>query len=389
MTKLLRLLTFSSMLLTIFVISACHSNNTEERTASNTIDLGQVIHNQDVCTSDIFSDLIYIPLETNKSCYISTISQYIVTNNYVLILDKTINKVFLFNQNGEFISTISSRGSGPTEYIEIRNISFIEETATICLADIRSKVDFFNTDGEHLKTIPYKPGAYWVEPFQNNLICFYPYPVNKINDDYQISIIDSLGKTIDKKLNRFKNIGYPGNPIANANIYAQPNEILFWEEYSDSIFSLNKKLDLVPKYRLIYPFQLEAHEKIKEIGLNPDSWKVGMHVSDFIDTYNYVFFQSVLKGTFNYLIYNKSDQLTHRVQMVKDRYGLPETIHGGIPFWPTYSRDSTVSMVILANQFINHIESVDNFDSLDEKLFELSHQLDYDSNPIIVIGILK
>jgi hypothetical protein len=376
------------LMLTGILVLGCNKHNNSADEKDTVINLFNPVETE-LTTSDIFSDLIYIPLETCDGSFISSISQYIISDNYIIVSDIDQEKVLLFTATGEFVHSIGNMGKGPGEYLEIRNISFIEDDEIVCITDISSKVQYFNISGKYLYSVEYNPGAFWTEPAGDHVICFYPYPINKINEDFQISIFDSDGQLVQKNLNRYKDLGYPGNPMANPKIISNTNEILFWEEYSDSVYSINHKLEIKPKFWFKYPNQVPANIKIKEIGTDPESWKRGMHLSNFIWTPGYTFIESVSKGLFNYLIYESRTETAHKVKIVGNKIGMPESLHGGITFWPDYSTKDIASMILLPHQIISHVKSTADIHKLDEKLIELSHSIDYDSNPVLVIGILK
>ena len=382
------MLRFYLIIFTFLAVCGCN-NPKQDRTGKEIVLNLSDPGNSELTTSDIFSDLVYVPLETREGSYISKVSQYIISEKYIIILDRDQGKVLLFSGTGAFLRNISARGKGPGEYLEVRNISFFEEEEIICLTDIQSKVDFYNTSGEFLSSIPYSPGAYWVEAVKDKIFCFYPFPVNKINEDYQISIFDKYGRFIKKSLNRYEGLGYPGSPMANPKIVSSHNEILFWEEYSDSVYSINKNGEFEVKYWFRYSNQQPAHKKIQEIGADPDSWKRGMHISNFTEAGNYLFIESVSDGLFNYLIYNRMTGTSRKIKMINNKYGLAETLDGGITFWPDYSINGIVSMVAMPDEIINHFKDTADKEMLNDIFIELAHSIQLNSNPILIMGILK
>lgn len=73
---------------------------------------------------DIIDSIHYIQLETNMECLISNIRKIEAFDNKFYILDDKGAGVYIFDNEGHFISKISNQGRGPKEYIKITDINF-------------------------------------------------------------------------------------------------------------------------------------------------------------------------------------------------------------------------------------------------------------------------
>ena len=66
-----------------------------------------------------FDSVTFVPLETNERSLISSITKILYKNETYYIFDKVQAMIFLFNDNGSYITKIHNIGSGPGEYADI------------------------------------------------------------------------------------------------------------------------------------------------------------------------------------------------------------------------------------------------------------------------------
>lgn len=79
--------------------------------------------NHIISLRDIFSECKVIQLETTSNCLISKISQIRYFKDTFYILDRKQQKIFRFDKDGKFISSISNQGRGPGEYYYATHIN--------------------------------------------------------------------------------------------------------------------------------------------------------------------------------------------------------------------------------------------------------------------------
>lgn len=88
-------------------------------------------------SKDIEQDFDIIALETNDDCLISHIRKVLYVNDLYYILDDKGASVFIFNNDGTFMSKLDRKGLGPDEYINIA--SFIVKDKDIWIYDDMTK----------------------------------------------------------------------------------------------------------------------------------------------------------------------------------------------------------------------------------------------------------
>mgnify|MGYP000205664866 FL=1 len=102
----------------------------------------------------LFTDSIkYINLETTDSCLIGEITDMAISADRMFVFDKRRQTVWVFNQEGEFLSKIFKQGNGPGEYIRIVQFEYDEKNDQIVLLTWGSQLLYYTPEGEFLKTV--------------------------------------------------------------------------------------------------------------------------------------------------------------------------------------------------------------------------------------------
>lgn len=97
-------------------------------------------------------DCQFIPLETNDSCLVSTVSDMVFDSSRLYLIDGKSNLVFAFSLSGEFISQVGDVGSGPSEYQYPVNLHIDKTKQELIVADANTpKLVYYD-----LKTLKYK-----------------------------------------------------------------------------------------------------------------------------------------------------------------------------------------------------------------------------------------
>lgn len=97
-------------------------------------------------------DCQFIPLETNDSCLIASVSDMVFDSSRLYLIDGKSNLVFAFSLSGEFISQVGDVGSGPSEYQYPVNLHIDKTKQELIVADANTpKLVYYD-----LKTLKYK-----------------------------------------------------------------------------------------------------------------------------------------------------------------------------------------------------------------------------------------
>ncbi len=169
------------------------------------------IEPQTLSIKEFVDSLVFIPIKLKQGDYIYEIDKVISQNNKLFVLDQKQLAIFVFSENGTFISKIAKQGKGPGEYPYLSDFSVQNDTVLVLN---RNKVFKYSIAGSflgeiYLKFIPanieYSNGYYYFfrrgqtdfgdEEYYYDLIkcnsegkvinLYFPY--EKDNEMYQIS----------------------------------------------------------------------------------------------------------------------------------------------------------------------------------------------------------
>lgn len=95
-----------------------------------------------------FDNVKIVPLESNDSCIMGSVSQ-IETVDSLLFIKDSYERLYLFNRNGKFITQIGKEGQGPDEYILLSSffVDRTEHTVTI-LDDTQGAILKYDFEGD-------------------------------------------------------------------------------------------------------------------------------------------------------------------------------------------------------------------------------------------------
>jgi len=118
----------------------------------------------------------FIQLETNAQCLIGKIAKTIIHKNRLYILDSRVtNSVYVFDLEGNWISSIAKKGNGPGEYIILEDMYIDPTNATLNLvASANKKIMTFDLEGKRLqKERVFNFSIWYAECFQDGALSGY------------------------------------------------------------------------------------------------------------------------------------------------------------------------------------------------------------------------
>ena len=110
-----------------------------------------VNQNVSLSLSTIAQEIKAIELELTDESIINPdrIIRVLLTENIVVIAERT--KILVFNIDGTFIRSIGSRGQGPGEFVNIRNIALDEKNKRLFVSTSSSKLICYDLEGNYIK----------------------------------------------------------------------------------------------------------------------------------------------------------------------------------------------------------------------------------------------
>lgn len=231
----------------LILLSTSCGKNTEERNNFH----GSIINFQNpqkINIDNFILDYDTIRLELNENSILPGISQIHIMDDNLYILSS--NEIYIFSQNGKYISKISDIGNGPSEYIKIMSFEIDYIHKKIILSDSFSKRIFiYDKNGEQEKVIQLKNDLFWIVPNNGEFINMYPtrerYPTKEM-EDYSVHHLDINGnfKTGDIRKENKKRIDLGSKNMIEC---LEDGKILYQPLLSDTIFLINQR-EITPFY---------------------------------------------------------------------------------------------------------------------------------------------
>ena len=198
-----------------------------------------------VNSTDIFTDIRIVPLETQDESLVGRIGNIIIKNGHIYIADRST--VFKFDENGVFESKISRQGRGPGEYYNITDFQIGGNDNPLFYCDLCKKIFEYDWSGTLVNTTD---------------VDFYGYSIFLANDSSLFIFQGSNGE-------KHKVCQYKDNVLINSYIYLDDHlkEFLhtavlqnfstfngctyFYERYNDTVYQLVND-EFVPKFVVNY-----------------------------------------------------------------------------------------------------------------------------------------
>lgn len=371
-----------ALLTTLLLLTSCNNSDHGNSDLPYNVNLERDIDNiSSMPLSYLGSKLEYIPLETDSTCIIKSISNVFVSDSFLFVSD--YYRLLLFNKSGKYIRQIGSNGRGPGEYSRVLDFVVDEKSREVYVLSSR-QVLVFDFNGQFNRDFKLGfPSNQFVLNESNELV-LHPFNLAQATDEpvYSWYILNKNGKDRAKIPNTLKRVN-GGLIIPNSPLYMYNGTLHFMEFGIDTLYSYKKH---VKKTHAIFHYdnlKISPDPRIDEI--NKIDGKI--YVSNILETKKSLFVEirSVLPySTKSNCVFDKS---TSKFTILKNN-GFTNDIDGGLTFWPE---------IILDDNFM--IDFVDAFDLIklykDKKpvenktqssqLEDVMKNLTETSNPVIII----
>ncbi len=121
-----------------------------EEKAATSFDLTQ---DNPISVFDMFSDVSFIRLETTPESMIKDIRSVVYHDSNYYVFDRQSQQVFCFDEEGGFVFKISAQGKGPGEYHLVESICIDKFNSRLILLDpVMQRVLLFDMNGNFIET---------------------------------------------------------------------------------------------------------------------------------------------------------------------------------------------------------------------------------------------
>ena len=215
--------------------------------------------------SDIIEDVILIPLETTPESLITFYRKVFFYDNKIYVLDDIGSEaLFIYDNNGSHIKTIGKKGGGPEEFFILHGMCIDKYNKNVILYDNKKrKMMYFDLEGNYIKNtnVNYRQTEQFAILPSNNMIAITSSNDGNFHlkdyDRYRLLYSDTTGNIFKFGFEFNDNINLPRSW---SKIFFNDDEMLFYQQYSNSIYSITDTL-IREKYRIdcsnFTPFDIE------------------------------------------------------------------------------------------------------------------------------------
>ena len=398
-------LNISILFIFVLLISSC--NQKAEKTSELIpIDIYAGIENtKEFKLSDIAKDIEIVKLETTDDNYLGQFRVLHIGKKYIISSDDLSSKeqILIFKRNGEYVSCIDYIGKGPGEFQNCWNFAVNPDETQIVIGDMMSKkLISYTIEGkfthevrlDNVKHYPMIDGLKFLD--MNNLLVMFRITPGEDIDYHAIRVYDKNLKQINKLFNKNLTDSKYNNLHFN-HLGICDNKASYWQSMFDTIYQINTKLEVEPKYHIYYSKKRPTiHNKD-----NKDLTELG----GFIESSRYLFMWVTGPDRKSYMLtFDKKTNECYNLNKEYDCYasriktGIYNDMNGFSPVYP-YKFANQINALVLPMYFdfrmakTENIECIKNaqvlFPEKRDELVKLLEECSEDDNPALMIVHLK
>lgn len=306
---------FIMIILSFMSFSSCNTSIEKENVETIKVD----IKSEPVAVefADYFSSKNAIALETNENSIFSKIDRISFYDNKIFILDRKLNSVLVFKENGSFLYKIKNIGRGPQEYSGLMDFAIDEKNKNIILYTHRPYGLYIHKlDGSFVKKVKLddlyinlgsiEGKIYFLNTQAKNEYLIFDYDIDKNVKEGILEITDC------NETYSHYGIGYP--------FMTKDRNINLSFPYSETIYELNKK-GVQAKYYVDFGAQkmtediYKTKRNFRELFEYGQANDYGYGICNFRENKDYITFNYQL---INLVIYSKKTKKAKTVKIIKN-----------------------------------------------------------------------
>lgn len=298
----------------IFFIS-CDSPIKKENIETIKVDIKS--ENVEAKFDDYFSSKNVIALETNENSIFSNIDRISLYDHKIFILDRKLNSVLVFKEDGSFLYKIKNIGRGPQEYSGLMDFTIDKKNKNIILYTHRPYgLYIHNMDGSFIKKVKLNDLYMNIASIDGKII-FLNKELKKEHLLFDYDIVKDKMEGFLKISGRDETYSHYG--IGSPMLVKDRNIHLSFP-YSETIYELNKK-GLKAKYYVDFGAQkmpddiYKTKKNFKELFEFGKANDYGYGICDFRENKDYITFKY---GLTNLVIYSKKTKKSKIVKAIKN-----------------------------------------------------------------------
>ncbi|TSA39048.1 MAG: 6-bladed beta-propeller [Porphyromonadaceae bacterium] len=332
-----------------------------------------------------FDSVRYIFLESKDNCMISQINAVFFENNRLIIFDKKLKKILIFNEKGEFISSLSPFNISNNYIKDIQDVAVKSSSEILILDGKQKSILVFFPNGNFQGLIPIHDYAISFHPVKNN-ICLYMTSIrNGSNSIFRI--IDDQGNTI-KEYNSGKRFTNNNSQRIKYFTFYDNQDSSFLFSSQDNTQYLLEDNKSIP-FRKIYCSDANQNQAVSD----------NSQIINLLETKDFYFVDIIKNRILQNIIYDKNLKQAYLLKPFSNKtihlFGLQNSDSTLIPLWPSFKlNDNWLCQIVdistlkkfrrqILQRYSNiNFQLVDNF----QKKIDQMGAID---NPILVLLRLK
>lgn len=346
--------------------------------------------------SEIIDSCHFILLETSDSIVIGNIKQIFEAGDKYYIYDNSSDIIFIFNQNGRYLSRINQRGRGPQEYVRINDVFVDTLTNDIIISCDRSQsLVRYNCNGKFLKRIP---NPFITSAFATiNSDTIITYGGRMPNESLFSETFPEQYSLVTMCEGKLINCFFPQtydpiftNYTSKLHYFFNVTDTLSYiEDFSNTIYRIQSSTQIIPRYSIrfgSYTLPINFHtpprkakDIIKSYYKNPKQW---CDVTNVIENKQLLLINYRFQDFINRALYIKSKQKIINIGpiWINDLDGIA---------MPTICTSSSNNTLLGFHESHNLIELVKNSKKASPLVQNISQRLKEMDNPVLVKIYLK
>lgn len=276
--------------------------------------------------SDFVTKTTLIQLETTPDCILGSVDKVEVCGDTLIILDKKVGQVVMFDRKGKYLSKIKKLGKGPGEYEDLKDL-YIDSQHRIHLLSW-SVVLTYQTDGTFLGQTKIPISGSHMMYLSDSLVV-----IKKIWSNYIEGVTGEEETRIAVTTANFSDFTYglpfdlrnhDSGPITFAQVLTKSGESVFYTEpCNDTIFRITKDwigpylyVDFGTKKLPAEEYQLPRGELFFKV---IQEGGIASSPHDYLETERYSFLSYFFEASRNFVVVDRvSGEVVQAKQVIDD-----------------------------------------------------------------------
>jgi hypothetical protein len=332
--------------------------------------------------SEVFSDITYIPLETNQNSLIGYMNIPVYGKEIIIrAYYGNSSDIFRFSRDGKFLNKIGSVGRGPEEYLDNTDVVLYGDTVLV-VSNFLNEVICYSLSGRFLKKYHINSNG-------------RPKSIVRLQDkSFMISLANPSDNGILLKTDKdlkiitgfIKEVPFKNNPL-DYNFQRSGDKVYFYYNYFDTIYDVSKgypKPSIIVDYGEFKVSKRElSDDKKANVILNKPS------ISDFNSNDHYLRLNAYypFTRTTSTLLYRISDGK----QIIWSEL-VNDIDSGATNRWSGLLHEESLIYWIMPSAIIERLEKMTPAEKADPKnsaFVKMAEKITLESNPVIMICKLK